>query len=172
MQLLKLYGLEECNECHIEFDYYVHYSVEIYSKRYTQVNEKNVYWRTGDIDQSLVEIGIDSRTGVLRNLTLTAVKNAILGDVIVIDNRIMEGIPVFDISMIPEKGIYDCVKDFHVFLGKEAISTIIGEIDKCRTLIRFGRIDIGFDLEDYITHVTVNNLTADEYAELKESLKL
>ncbi|MFF2484349.1 hypothetical protein [Paenibacillus sp. NPDC058071] len=172
MNLLKLCGLEESNECHIEFDYYVPFSVQIGNYQNSLANEKTVYWRTGDIERSLVEIGIGSRTGILRNLTLTAVKNAVLSDIIIKNNKTVDGTPVFDLSIIPEKGIYDYINDFQVCLGKKAITTIIGEVDKCNTLIRFGRINIGVDYENYITHVTVNDLTTDEYWELKDSLKI
>ncbi|WP_159888323.1 hypothetical protein [Paenibacillus puerhi] len=172
MNLLKLCRLEEINECQIEFDYYIPFSVQIGNNQNSLASERTVYWRTGDIERSLVEIGIGSRTGMLRNLTLTAVKNALLSDVIIKNNKSVEGTPVFDLSIIPEKGIYDYINDFQVCLGKDAITTIIGKVDKCKTLVRFGRINIGFDYENFITHVTVNDLTTDEYRELKDSLKL
>lgn len=131
-----------------------------------------MYWRTGDIERSLVEFGIGSRTGIFRNLTLTAVKNASLSEVIIKSNKSVDGTPVFDLSIIPEKGIYDYINDFQVCLGKEAITTIIGDVEKCNTLVRFGRINIGFDYGNFITHVIVNDLTTDEYKELKDALKL
>lgn len=120
----------------------------------------------------MVEFGIGSRTGIFRNLTLTAVKNASLSEVIIKSNKSVDGTPVFDLSIIPEKGIYDYINDFQVCLGKEAITTIIGDVEKCNTLVRFGRINIGFDYGNFITHVIVNDLTTDEYKELKDALKL
>ncbi|QUL56558.1 hypothetical protein KDC22_08725 [Paenibacillus tritici] len=131
-----------------------------------------MYWRTGDIERSLIEVGIVSRTGVLKNLTLTAVKNAVLSDVIIKNKKLVDATPVFDLSIIPEKRIYDYISDFQVCLGKEATTIISGEINECHTLVRFGRTSIGVNYENYITHVTVNELTTDEYKELKDSLKL
>ncbi|OMF92095.1 hypothetical protein [Paenibacillus sp. FSL R7-0337] len=171
MDLLKLCDLKEVNESRIEFDYYVPFSIEIGNKD-SLANEDTVYWRTGDIEKSLIEFGIGSKTGVLRNLTLTAVKNAVLNDVVIKSNKLVEATPFFDLGIIPDSGIYDCINDFQVCLEKEAITTIIGEADKCHTLVRFGRTNIGFNYENYITHVTVNKLTIDEYRELKNALKL
>ncbi|OKP95149.1 hypothetical protein [Paenibacillus sp. P46E] len=171
MDLLRLCEIAESRGCQIEIDYYVPFSAQI-GDCYDLVNENIVYWRTGDIESSLIEFGIGSNTGVLKKVTLTAVGNAVLSDVIIKNNKIEDGTPVFDNSIIPQKGIYDYIKDFQVFLGKSTITAIIGKIDECNQIVRLGRMNIGFDYEKYVTHVSINNLTIEEHKELKESLKL
>lgn len=171
MNLLKLCGITKSNEYNIEIDYYVPFSVE-YGDCFNLIKEYIVYWRTGDIERSLMEFGLGSNTGVLRKITLTAVKNAVLSDAIINYKMVEEGTPVFDGSMIPQKGISDFINDFQVLLGENRITCIIGQVDKCEKIVRTGRVDIGVDCGSYITHISINDLTIDEYKELKESLKL
>lgn len=171
MNLLKLCGTEASKECKVDIDYYVPVSA-YFEDSYNLINEGIVYWRTGDIERSLIEIGIGSNTGVLKKITLTVIKNVILSGVVVNCNKVEVGVPVFDVSIIPQKGIYDYINDFQVYLGEDTITAIIGKIDKCGKMIRIGRVDIGVDYDDYLTHVSINGLSADEYKELKESFKL
>jgi hypothetical protein len=119
-----------------------------------------------------MEIGIGSNTGILRRITLTSVHRACLGNITNNVTKIEAGTPVFGVDIIPKKGIYDYNNDFDVFLGEHTISTIITRIDNCEKIIRLDRLDIGFDNQNDITHIALNNLSVDEHKELKGALKL
>lgn len=168
MSLLRLLSVSEKEECKVEIDFYVPFSVEIGDSS-NFIKENTVYWRTGDIERSLIEIGIGSNTGILRRITLTSVKKASVKNVTLEDIEIEEGTPVFDVGMIPEKGIFDFISDFEVYLGKNSIIAMIEKIDKCRKVIRIDRVDIGVDSQNHITHIAINNLSFQEYIELRDA---
>ncbi len=171
MSLLKLLSVSEKEECKVEIDFYVPFSVEI-GDSFNFKKENIVYWRTGDIERSLIEIGIGSNTGILRRITLTSFKKASVKNVALKDIEIEEGTPVFDAGIIPKKGIFDFISDFEVYLGKDSIIAMIEKVDKCRKIIRMDRVDIGIDNQNNITHIAINNLDFKEYNELKDALKL
>lgn len=170
MDILKLSKVEKIRRCKIEFDYYVPFSISI--EGYLNfAKEDNVYWRTGDINKSLIEIGIGSDTGILKSITLVTAKNIKLETATINVDSVIEGIPVFDSSIIPEKGVYDYINDFIVFLNSNSITVVISDIDKCRKIINFDRIGLGIDIDNNITHLSINNLAASEYMELRNAFK-
>ncbi len=52
----------------IEVDQYI--PIKIVWGKWNIFSEETLYWRTGDFKKSLIEIGIASRSGVIRSLTV------------------------------------------------------------------------------------------------------
>ena len=62
--MLKLRKVEEPMKHLIEFDIYV--PIKIRVGHWDMSKDHTLYWRTGDFEKSLIEIGLGSETGILR----------------------------------------------------------------------------------------------------------
>jgi len=171
MSILKLCGIENQRKCIVEIDYYIPFEVKVVESSGSH-KENIAYWRTGDIERSLIEIGIGLNTGILRSITLVAFKTAFINNYYLEHKEIEEGTPVFDVNIIPQNGIYDYISDFQIYLGDKDITVVINESNKCEKIIRLDRLDIGVDKENFMTHISINNINSDEYSELRDALKL
>ncbi|ENQ3107218.1 hypothetical protein ACEOWJ_003289 [Bacillus cereus] len=167
--MLKLVDLIDIQKCNIEIDYYVPFSVEIGEQK-TYVENK-VYWRTGNIQNSLLEIGLGEKTGTLRSITLTAVNQSKLEEMPLQEIKVIEGNPIFDISMI-NGNIFDYKAEFNVYLGENDITILLGSVDKTKTIVEINRVEMGFNSEEELQFIKIKELVKEEYSELKASLNL
>ena len=71
--MLKLKRIDKEVKESVEFDVYVPLKIRLEYKK--NPNDYNNYWRTGDFERSLIEIGLGSETGILRSFTLTVSNN-------------------------------------------------------------------------------------------------
>lgn len=153
----------------VEIDYYVPFIVDVKEQNFT--NENSIYWRTGNFDTSLLEIGIGEKSGILQNITLTMVNQVYTNGINYEALETRSGIPIFDISLIKNK-IFDYFSEYYVSLAVDNVTVAITPKNRVKTIINMGRVDMGFGFENELIFIKVNKLSDREYKDLKESFKL
>lgn len=86
-------------------------------------NTSILYWRTGDFKKSLIELGIDSKTGQIRSFTLILVKKLLLisEDLLKSNVPTINGLPVVHTKNWFEKDRFlDEVGEFQFILNESA----------------------------------------------------
>ena len=167
--MLKIINVNPIVNNTVEIDYHVPFTVNVDEKNVC--NEKKIYWRTGNFNNSLLEIGIGEKSGDLKNIVLTMVNKASTENIEFEVLEISKGIPIFDISML-NKNIYDHVSEYSVSLTTSSVLVVFSEKRVVKTLIRMERVEMGFGFENELIFIKVNELSLIEYKDLKDSFKL
>ena len=152
-------------------DYYVPISIEV-GEQNNFINEDTIYWRTGDIEKSLLEIGIGEKSGILRSITLTAIENVSSKQVDLSRIQVKTGTPVFRIDSMECKTIYDYIHLFEVPLESSVISIVLDDISSCELVIKLDRVKLGITNRGELCIIQIERLTDVEYRELKDSFKI
>lgn len=168
--MLVLKNIEDCKKCDVNIDYYVPFTICIEcDNKYSARNS----WRTGNLKKSLIEVALDANSGALRDITLTAIDNAVLVDTLLEKaNDVESGTPLFYIEGDTKNGIYDEIMNFTVFLGLDFIMVKLKEDTVVCKYIELERVRFGIDDNNRLISIIVKNLTEYERHELKDSLKL
>lgn len=168
--MLIIKNVVNCKKCDINIDYYVPFTISIECEdRYGA----KTCWRTGNFKNSLIEISLDARSGVLRDITLISIDKAVLLDTILENiNDVESGTPVFLLEGNIKNGIYDHLMNFTVFLGLDFIMVELEEDSCICKFIELERVRFGIDNNNKLVSIIIKELTEFEYEELKDSLKL
>ena len=67
--MLNIIETTNCTEATIEIDEYIPFSIEFASKNPSSL----AYWRAGDGNSSLMEVGLDENSGAIKSVTLTSI---------------------------------------------------------------------------------------------------
>jgi len=168
--MLFLKEVTESKPCEVDIDYYVPFTIRLKTeKRYAP----KVCWRIGNFKDSLMEISIDEKTGMLREAALISVHTARLADAVLENANLMKnGTPVFRLEGSAKNGLCNRALDFNVRLNEEFIGVNLSEGEHPVKCVELERIQFGFDKDSKLISVIVKDLSADEYKELKDGLKL
>lgn len=168
--MLFLREVTNSKKCEVDIDYYVPFTINLGNeKSYTP----KTYWRIGNFKDSLMEISIDEKSGMLRDITLTSVNKAHLVNETLENIDIVEnGTPIFLLDGDIKNGLCDQVMDFYVYLSRDFIMVKFCEESHLYKFIELGRVRFGFDKDNKLISVIIKDLSDNEYSELKDSLKL
>ena len=168
--MLLLREVTNYKQCEVNIDYYVPFSIKLGNRKsYTS----KTCWRIGNFKNSLMEISIDDKSGMLRDVTLISVDKAYLVNTTLQNVEAVEsGTPVFMLDGNIQNGLCDHVMDFYVYLSKEFIMVNFGEECHPYKFVELERVRFGFDNDNKLISVIVKDLSDDEYSELKDGLKL
>ena len=167
--MLKIININPIVNNTVEIDYHVPFTVNVDEKNV--FNEKKIYWRTGNFNNSLLEIGIGEKSGELKSIVLTMVNKASTENIEFEVLEISKGVPIFDISML-HKNIYDHVSEYSVSLTTSSVLVVFSEKRVVKTLIRMERVEMGFGFENELIFIKVNELSLIEYQDFKDSFRL
>ncbi len=168
--MIYLKEVEAVKRCEVDIDYYVPFSINIENEK---LYGARICWRIGDLKKSLMEISIDEKSGMLRDITLTSVNKVYLQKEIMENANIVEtGTPVFDVDGNIKNGLCDEVMDFYVYLNSGYIMVSFVREHHPYKYVALDRLRLGFDFDNKLISVIVNDLTNDEFSELKDGLKL
>ncbi|OCG66909.1 hypothetical protein A9G41_11860 [Gilliamella sp. Nev5-1] len=167
--MLKFIDIYSKVNSNVEIDYYVPFTIDIKENEF--FNENSLYWRTGNFDTSLLEIEIGEKSGILKSITLTSVNQITTNDINFKALNTIIGAPILDISRIKNK-IYDYVSEYIVSLTINNITVNMSTKTVAKTIIKTGRITLGFGFENELMFITINNLSSNEYKDLKDSFRL
>ncbi len=168
--MIYLKEVEAVKHCQVDIDYYVPFSINIENEK---LYGAKTCWRIGDLKKSLMEISIDEKSGMLRDITLTSVNKVYLQKEAIENADIVEtGTPVFDVEGNIKNGLCDEVMDFYVYLNREYIMVNLVKEHHPYKYVALERLRLGFDLDNKLISVIVKDLTNDEFSELKAGLKL
>lgn len=113
--MLKVVSCTSYSDANVKFDEYIPITFKCLSEN-TPVP---LYWRFGDFERSLMEIGIHPNTGALTKIVLTKFNNIFRSDggeeFLTIPGT--EGVPVFDISSWPDDRFKDEMGVLDVYVG-------------------------------------------------------
>lgn len=181
--MLKLSGITQKNNIiGIDIDVYVPLTIEWQSYNSSYL----IYWRSGDLKKSLVEIGLHGLTGNIASLTLTQVSRVdLVGKQKTYSDfenvEIVNGSPVFNIDDWSTAGSVDNLSkeiemidekiDFLVILSENYISILFDERKEPKKIIKSGNVLFEITDNDYLSKIHVLNLSPDEYRVLLEAIK-
>ena len=154
----------------VDIDYYVPFTITLENEK---LYSPLICWRIGNFKKSLMEISIDEKRGILREITLTSVDKAhLLNGSSENVNIVESGTPVFLLDGNIKNGLCDQVMDFDVYLSMEFIMVNFSEERYPYKFVELERVRFGFDKDDKLISVIVKDLSSKEYSELKDGLKL
>jgi hypothetical protein len=138
----------------------------------------HVFWRTGDIPHSILEIGINESNHVLdvaRLVTLlsTSIQSS---EVIDFDNAgsaVQEGLPIIDWTWdSPSPQYVDEVGDFNIYVGESHLTIQIGVESKVDRVLVADRARFAIDANDNLIGIQLRNLSTDEMKTLRSTFRL
>lgn len=152
----------------IECDYYVPFNIiwEGISN-----NISGYYWRTGSLEQSFLEIGINSKTGFVKSVTLLQSKNNRKVNENLEITYTIEGLPTFDLNNWGDNYYYDYPNEFSLLLYKNGLSLYISD-DEVSEVIKSDRLLFHINKNKELSRIDLVNLTFDEIKILVEALKI
>lgn len=109
------------------------------------LNEKTptpIYWRIGDFESSLIEIGLNKNSGCISGVSLLMFND---GSNVPLEGReklvVEVGTPIFDIKEWAENGCLDVQSDFRVFRGKGSLRLLFSSDVKPIKIYRNESVD-------------------------------
>ena len=170
--LLIIDNIKEMNE-KITIDPYIPLEVQ-WGDEALQYSYKN-YWRTGDLERSFFEIGIDSRNGGVRSLTLILAGDDIFFNgnqkIDTSNYRSSSGLPVFDIENWPVSGIKDEANDFKLYLSGNSLQLLFLEHQQTDVILTSGRVRFLVSTEGELIGIQIVQLSNEELGQLEAALK-
>jgi hypothetical protein len=133
--------------------------------------EETIYWRTGDFKKSLIEIGIASKSGLLRSLTVVHSDKIYFKEKSMnLTDAIEEGIPKFIISDWPECGRKDECGLFEIYYQEDEVNLILST-NKVSKKVVSGKVSFGLDDISNVCIVSINELSSEEKIQIKDTLE-
>lgn len=161
--MLKVKEILNIVPINVEFDIYIPINIEF--GMWDVSLEPTIYWRTGDLKKSLIEIEIGSKKGIIRSITLTQVNDIydVNKENIFNEVPITEGIPVLEIENYNEnKNIFtDELKDFQVCINNDKVYILLSH-QEVVSVIKNDRVSFGLDKNNLICAIQVDKITSDE----------
>lgn len=166
--MLKVVQLSQTISENIETDEYIPLKV-----RWGNCNiagEPTIYWRTGDLKKSLLEIGIASKTGLIRSLTI------VLSDMIFLNGTrfdrqvpIENGTPTFNVNQWLNTNKVDDPGLFEIHYCDSEVNLILSRNEIMKKVVS-GRICFGLDCNSSVCLINISRLTEDESIQIKDTL--
>ncbi len=172
--MLKIIGIASPDKERLDIDHYV-FSITWDNKPTNQP----IYWRTGDFNKSLIEIGVFENTGELVSLTLVCVEH-VHDWGLTHPNKDANvphetGIPVCDIKPWNLDDSYDSTfldepSELQVYLAQNAISIQLGESTPISYWISSGRFTFGMGQNGFLHLIQIHALNKQEMVFMKSIL--
>lgn len=167
--MLNIVNLKSTITEKIEVDPYV--PVKIRWGQWDLTLEPTIYWRTGDFKNSLVEIGIASKSGIIRSFTVVYTKDIFLGGTQVQWSKSdEEGTPVFNISEWTESGRLDENGLAEIHYNGSELSVLLSRNTITRRVVS-GRVCFDLDNTANLCAITVFSLSEDEKIQISDTLE-
>ena len=132
-----------------------------------------IYWRAGDYERSILEIGMERESKIMKSLELTIVGADRISATEIVDfsspdSIRQQGLPIFQWS--PERFDAWIINEriaFSIYIGPHYLSLRIHEERKIKSIIRAERVAFGVDEADKLCAIQVTELSTQEIAALK-----
>ncbi len=169
--MLKLKKLYAVTNIKIEIDYYIPIKV-IFGDR--EKNEPSIFWRTGNLKNSLIEIGVGKISGNINSIKLVLAPKAIIKSPVQrfdIENEQI-GLPAFEISLEWQNNYtLDEVEDFEIYIINNSLIITFAS-NKIKSKVVNDRVVFCFDKEKQLCSIEIKDFGIDEMNNLKEYLKI
>lgn len=167
--MLRLIDIRESKTVSVEVDEYIPFVAEFES----DILSPPLYWRGGDGKRSLVEIGLERQSGIIKSITLTAINPSKVKQT---EQKLISGVPevagcpIFDISTWSNKEEGDYSSSFmdemsllfSLTIGRNYLSVNFEKTDKIVRFIRNAAIRFGITERGELTSIDLLNLTDQE----------
>ncbi|WP_427340826.1 hypothetical protein [Caloranaerobacter sp. DY30410] len=161
--MLKVKEILNITPINVEFDIYIPINIEF--GMWDVSLEPTIYWRIGNFKKSLMEIGIGSKKGIIRSITLTQINEIydVNEENIFNEVPITEGVPVLEIeNNNGNKNIFtDELKDFQVCINNDKVYILLSH-QGLVSVIKNDRVSFGLDKNNLICAIQVDKITSDE----------
>lgn len=169
--MLRKIGIQEIVHETLELDDYFPFNV--YWK--TPFVFPTQYWRTGDLKESFIEIGINSDSGELLSITSILLPSisyespTFLNSQKAIDQS---GIPVFDMSAWENIKYIDDPIDFQSFFFNGKVTIVFDDTNAVASTLSSEHFTFYFDSNHFLIAFELGNLSEEEILQLSSSIKL
>lgn len=152
--MLKYKSNSDVIEEGIYFDPYIPLTLHL---KKGNINFRSLYWRSGNLIDSLIEFEIDSESGELLSITLVTYSKLIMrAPIFKVDQaKISQGIPVFDIEKWSETGYKDEIREFQVYEASDAITVTFLEQEAIQNIVQNNSIEFRFTKDGFLHSLTV-----------------
>lgn len=168
--MIKVKETEAVLKSYIEFDDYIPINIEF--GKWNISIEPTIYWRTGDFNNTLIEVGVGSEKGILRSITLILAKhiNIIEHNDELNPNNLMEGIPIIKIEGGLKNTYTDQKGKLDLLLYNNKIKIVFSNTD-VKSCIKSDRVCFGIDENDFISYIEIVDISEYERNKLLEFFK-
>lgn len=166
--MLKVISHEEIKREDIKFDIYTPINIEF--GLWNIWEEPTLYWRTGDFNQSLIEIGFGKYKKDIRSITLTICKNIYEVENYFGDNiSVFKGSPILELENINDEVYTDEKGRLKVYIENESVSIVFSE-NKIRDCLQNNNVYFYLDNNKSLIGLKINKISKENKTILKESL--
>lgn len=166
--MLKVINYEEMKKDNIEFDIYTPINIEFGTWNISK--ESTVYWRIGDFEKSLLEIGLGKYKKDIRSITLTICENVYeVENYFENDFNVLKGSPIFELENINDEMYLDENGILKVYIENESISIVFSE-NKIKNCIQNNNIYFYLDENKELIGIKINNVSKENKFVLKSAL--
>jgi len=144
--MLRVVGYEEAGAAGLIVDEFVPFSF----RRLDGAPNTPLYWRSGDLHKSLVEVGLDDSSGAVSKVTVLQVDSFELAsekrdEDASIGARVLRGLPVCETSNWPSDRILDDPGVITAVLYQRTVSVWLGSREALATMAEADRVRFGID---------------------------
>ncbi len=172
--MLKFKNILSTEPVYNKSDFYVPINIKFcYSNIEDQ--EDNLYWRSGNFNNSLIEIGIGKISGKIQSITVVLVSKVSKNAKLFISKKTIEktGLPVFDTTKWQGDEYADRfleeVGEFEINIGQDDAFIIFSK-NEIVLKVTNDRVVFGFDNNNQLCSIEVKNMNTEEKTILEESL--
>ncbi|MFH0897947.1 MAG: hypothetical protein V1855_00010 [bacterium] len=169
--MLQLKEIAVSRHVALESDFYVPIKIRI--GIWNTGIDQLVYWRIGNLETSMFEIGIKQKDGTIYSLTLvSATKSQIKQNSN--GNKVIEkfGLPALKIDKWQDDKLHyiNDIRDFKIFINNNSVSFILAP-KKIEMKIINDIVTFGFDKEQSLCMIEINTCDSKVKENLKENLE-
>ncbi len=162
--MLKLKKYNKCSPIIVEFDPYI--AVKIIFGESAYWLEPTIYWRTGDIKNQLIEIGIGKESDTIKEITLVDIKKITQKSFVFPGIQLTLGIPVFEKNPPTESRVVDEKGPLEMFIDSDKLQIIFSN-NKITSGLRCERVTCLFDQNKNFCGIQVSEISSQEMEILK-----
>ncbi|AYB38171.1 hypothetical protein [Brevibacillus laterosporus] len=168
--MLRKIGIQEIVHETLELDDYIPFNV--YWK--TSFAFPTQYWRTGDLKESFIEIGINSESGELLSITSILLPTVSYESPTFLDGQKdidQSGIPVFDMSAWENIKYIDDPFDFQSFFFNGRLTIVLDDKKTVASTLSSEHFTFYFDSNHFLIAFELGNLSEEEVLQLSSSIE-
>lgn len=166
--MLKIFKYKETKQENIAFDIYTPINIEF--GMWNISKEPTIYWRTGDFQSSLIEIGIGKYKKDIRSITLSICKNVYEIEYCIPNNmNILKGSPIVGLENMNNETYIDEKGMLNVYIESESVSIIFSENKICECL-QNNNIAFYLDANKSLIGLRIHKVSEENKTILKEAL--
>ncbi|MFX0563902.1 hypothetical protein C6Y01_17790 [Bacillus sp. NMCC46] len=168
--MLKVIDYKDSQPINIEYDLYTPINIEFGSWNISK--EPTIYWRTGDLKKSLIEIGLGKYTGNIRSITLTLSENVHKMESLKLDMgdiNMVKGVPSFQIEESNDNTYIDEKGKLDVYIGKDRVLISFSENDAV-SILQNDTVGFVLDKEEVVCGIIISGMLEHEKKTLEDAL--